>query len=104
MPSALLTGPPGTFEWVVVFVVILLLFGPRKLPEIARSLGRILDELRRASFDFRDQIMRIDEPEAPRTERTIDVAPAEADGDGEDRAPDERAGGEDGDDDRHLAG
>ena len=60
-PYAFLSGAPGPFEWLVLFFVILLLFGPRRLPEIARTLGRVLEELRRASSEFRDQVMRIDE-------------------------------------------
>jgi len=38
---------------VIVFIVALLVFGPEKLPELARQLGRALSEFRRASMDFR---------------------------------------------------
>jgi len=43
----------GPVELVVVFVVALLVFGPKKLPELARTLGRGLAEFRRASSDLR---------------------------------------------------
>ena len=56
-----LSGMPGGGELLVLFLVILVLFGPKRLPEVARSVGRVLDELRRASQDFKDQIMSIDE-------------------------------------------
>ncbi|MDE0838147.1 MAG: twin-arginine translocase TatA/TatE family subunit [Kiritimatiellae bacterium] len=56
-----LSGMPGGGELLVLFLVILVMFGPKRLPEVARSVGRVLDELRRASQDFKDQIMSIDE-------------------------------------------
>jgi TatA/E family protein of Tat protein translocase len=37
----------------MIFLVALLLFGPRKMPEIGKSIGRALRELRRASNDFK---------------------------------------------------
>lgn len=65
-PTAFLSGAPGAGEMILIFAVILLLFGPKRLPEIARMIGRTLDELRKASQDFKDQIMAIDE-DAPDT-------------------------------------
>ncbi len=38
---------------VVVFVIVLVVFGPQKLPELARSLGKLLAEFRKAPSDFR---------------------------------------------------
>jgi TatA/E family protein of Tat protein translocase len=43
----------GLPELMVILVVALLVFGPKKLPELARSLGRGLAEFRRASTDLR---------------------------------------------------
>jgi sec-independent protein translocase protein TatB len=43
----------GTTELMVIAVVALLIFGPRKLPEIGRTLGRSLAEFKRASDDFK---------------------------------------------------
>ncbi len=60
-PTAFLPSGVGTWELALIFIVILILFGPRRLPEIARSIGRVLQELRRASQDFRDQVMRIED-------------------------------------------
>jgi len=58
---AFLSGAPGHMELLLLFVLVLLLFGPRKLPDIARSIGRTISDLRRASQDFRDQVMSIDD-------------------------------------------
>jgi TatA/E family protein of Tat protein translocase len=43
----------GVQELVVILVIALLVFGPKRLPELARSLGRGLNEFRRASTDLR---------------------------------------------------
>jgi TatA/E family protein of Tat protein translocase len=55
----------GFTEMAVIFVVALLVFGPNKLPELARNLGKSLAEFRRASNDLRRTIMEADTP-APR--------------------------------------
>jgi len=42
----------GTFqgmEWVLIFLIVLLIFGPTKLPQLAKGLGQALYEFRRAS-------------------------------------------------------
>ena len=60
VPLAFLAESVGFGEVLLLFVVILLLFGPRRLPDIARQLGRAASELRRASQGFRDQVMQMD--------------------------------------------
>mgnify|MGYP001462857234 FL=1 len=47
----------GLQELLIILVVALLIFGPSKLPEMARSLGRGLAEFRRASSDLRSSVM-----------------------------------------------
>jgi TatA/E family protein of Tat protein translocase len=43
-------------ELILIFVVALLLFGPRKMPQIGRSIGRAMGEFRRASNEFKRTI------------------------------------------------
>jgi len=43
----------GMTELMVILVVALIVFGPTRLPELARSLGRAMGEFRRASTDLR---------------------------------------------------
>jgi Tat protein translocase TatB subunit len=49
-------GTLGGPELFLIFVVALIIFGPRKLPEIGKSLGKMMGEFRRASNDFRSTI------------------------------------------------
>jgi TatA/E family protein of Tat protein translocase len=53
----------GLPELLVIMIVALLVFGPSKLPELARSLGRGLAEFRRASLDLRHSVMDERPPE-----------------------------------------
>lgn len=46
----------GFSETIFLFFLALLIFGPKKLPEIARQLGKMMNEFRRASNEFRSQI------------------------------------------------
>jgi TatA/E family protein of Tat protein translocase len=54
----------GTQEILIILAVALIIFGPKKLPEIGRALGQGLRELRKASRDIMDSIERDDEPES----------------------------------------
>ena len=49
-------GSLGTMELVVILVIALIVFGPRKLPELGRSLGKSLGEFKRASNDLRNTL------------------------------------------------
>ncbi len=51
-------GNIGFPELLVIFVVALLVFGPKRLPDLGRSLGRGLAEFRRASTDLKRSIER----------------------------------------------
>jgi len=48
----------GTSELVLIGLVTLIVFGPRKLPELARMLGKARNEFRRTTDDFKDTWMR----------------------------------------------
>lgn len=51
---------PGTPELAVIFLLTLILFGPDKLPELARTLAKATRQIRRAASEFRDQL-KLDE-------------------------------------------
>lgn len=48
----------GMQELIVIFIVILLVFGPKRLPELARTIGKGLSELRRSIEDAKYQVDR----------------------------------------------
>jgi sec-independent protein translocase protein TatA len=49
-------GPIGMPEMLVILVIALVVFGPRKLPELGRSLGKSLNEFKRASNELRSTL------------------------------------------------
>ena len=51
-------GPVGWQEMVVIFIVALVLFGPKKLPELGRTLGKAITEFRRASNELKSTFER----------------------------------------------
>src|SRR5881628_7508 len=58
----------GLQEMLVIGVLALLVFGPGKLPELGRMIGRALREFRRASDEFRSTVetnLHINEPDPP---------------------------------------
>ena len=46
-------GPVGVQEMIVIFLVALLLFGPKKLPELGKSIGKAITEFRRAQSELK---------------------------------------------------
>jgi sec-independent protein translocase protein TatA len=60
-------GSIGMPELIIIFVIALIIFGPKKLPELGRSLGRSLNEFKRASNELRstlDEEIRLEERRA----------------------------------------
>ncbi len=51
-------GSIGMPELILIFVIALIVFGPKKLPEIGKSLGKGLAEFKRASEDLKQNIQR----------------------------------------------
>jgi len=80
----------GLQELVLIFVIALLVFGPKNLPQLGRSMGRAMREFRRASDEFRTTIetnLQMNEPDPPPATTTTTteavptaspLAPAEA--------------------------
>ena len=49
-------GSIGMPELIIIFVIALIIFGPRKLPELGRSLGKSIAEFKRASNELKSTI------------------------------------------------
>lgn len=68
MPTGMF-GTLGGPELILIFIVGLVVFGPRKLPEIGKSLGKMIGEFKRASADFQRTVE--DEVETERLRKEI---------------------------------
>jgi len=67
----------GMPEMIIILVIALIVIGPHKLPELAKSLGKGLAEFKRASEDFQRNIQE-EARRAEETEKHKDAAPQEA--------------------------
>ncbi len=67
----------GLSELLIILAVALIVLGPKKLPEVARSLGRGLAQFRRASEDLRRSILV--EDEFPQGDRSKEALPYSSD-------------------------
>jgi sec-independent protein translocase protein TatA len=67
-------GSIGMPELIIILVIALIIFGPRKLPELGKSLGRSLNEFKKASTDLQNTL----EQEIKIEEQKENVAKAKA--------------------------
>ena len=74
--SAIMFGSIGTPELISIFVIALIVFGPRKLPELGKSLGRSLNEFKKASNDLQaslEQEIRLEEQKEQRAKAAAEA-------------------------------
>ncbi len=67
-PTLALLPNLGWMEWVVILSIFILLFGAKKLPELARGIGKSIKEFKRATSDVEEEIrsaMNEDKPRVP---------------------------------------
>ena len=70
-------GPIGMPELLIILTIALIIFGPRKLPELGRSLGRSLQEFKRASNELKntlDDEIRVEEQRSHERQRASEPA------------------------------
>ena len=94
MLLAFIFGDVGVGEWLVLLAVVLVVVGPRRLPETARKFGRYYSKFRRAADGFKRQLLEMDsEIENAVTEADRQAAAAfRIDGDESTVLPDEAGG------------
>ena len=71
-------GSIGLPELMIILVIALIIFGPRKLPELGRSLGRSLSEFKRASNELKntlDEEIRLEDERSAERQRPPAPAP-----------------------------
>lgn len=68
----------GPLEMVMIFLVVLLLFGAKRLPEIGSSLGKGIREFKSSVSDIKKEISTEDESESRRLSREANAAPVQS--------------------------
>ena len=61
-------GSPS--HWLIFLIVVLVVFGARRLPDIARNLGRSLGEFKKARREFEEELMKAEQ--APDKKESVD--------------------------------
>ena len=56
MQTVLAFGMPGGWEWIIIVLVVVLLFGAKKIPELAKGLGRGIREFKDATKEIKEEI------------------------------------------------
>lgn len=72
-------GPIGIWELLIILALVLLVFGPRRLPEMAKGLGQAVREFRKGIRDMKkdfDDEVGDDHPKAAAPTATVPVPPA----------------------------
>ena len=76
---------PQGGEWVVILIIVVLLFGAKKLPELTRNAARAMNEFNKARSED-------DKPEVEPSAGTGSAAPADVEGSGPESVGDDRRG------------
>lgn len=75
-------GLPGGMEWIWILVIVLLLFGGKKIPELLRGVGKGVGELQKGIHEgkrtleesYQDELHRKDEPKVVERKEPVDSA------------------------------
>ena len=63
MNTVLAFGMPGGWEWIVIVLFVVIFFGAKKIPEIARGFGKGIREFKDATKDIKHEIDEGSKPE-----------------------------------------
>jgi sec-independent protein translocase protein TatA len=60
-----LAWTPGPTELIIILVVILILFGPKKLPDLSRAIGKSIGEFKRGRREVDEELKKLNEEDEP---------------------------------------
>ena len=63
MGTFALIGPLGWSELLIILVIVLIIFGPRKLPEVAEAFGKSIQKFKKAAREVQDEVKTAGEEE-----------------------------------------
>ena len=64
----------GGYEWLIILFIILILFGAKKLPELARGMGEAVKEFRRASREVEvEEVKKLDEDKLSKVAKELGI-------------------------------
>ena len=64
-------GTLSPFHWIIVLLVIVLLFGAKKIPELAKGLGQGIKEFKKASTETTKELNEAEKPNASKPDSEI---------------------------------
>ncbi len=67
----------GGWEWIIVLLAVLLLFGAKKIPDLARGLGQGIREFRKATKEVTDEIQNAPSDTPPPASKPAIASPAQ---------------------------
>jgi sec-independent protein translocase protein TatA len=85
MNNILLFGMPGGTEWIVILLAILLLFGAKRLPELAKGLGKSIREFKKATSEVEDNIREAIKEEEVKKVQATKAEPVETEASAKDK-------------------
>ena len=77
--KVMIAGFLGGWEWVIVILAVLLLFGAKKIPELAKGLGTGIKEFKKATREVTDEIQNAPAETTAKTTAPTPPAPSRAD-------------------------
>ncbi|HET8856092.1 MAG TPA: twin-arginine translocase TatA/TatE family subunit [Nitrososphaeraceae archaeon] len=68
---------PGGYEWIfIIFVIIIVIFGAKKIPELARSFGKATSEFEKARIESKNELEKIKNEDRLSREKLESIADA----------------------------
>lgn len=75
--STVLMLIPGGYEWIlIIFVIIIVIFGAKKIPELARSFGKATSEFEKARIESKNELEKIKNEDRLSREKLESIADA----------------------------